>query len=654
MNAKKAPVKKVSAKKTTAKKSAAKKATENKAENHAFQADVSRLLYLVTNALYSEKEIFLRELISNSADACDKRRYHAIKNPELCDEELEIAIIANKDDKTLTITDNGIGMSHQELIDNLGTIARSGTREFMDKLSQSKDSNEKQNLIGQFGVGFYSAFMVAAKVDVISKQPQSNEVWQWSSNGQGTYDISIGDSDKIGTQVILHLHDDDHEYLERSRLQHIIKTYSDHVSFPIHLLTGDDQDEDNDPVNEAGALWTRNKSDITEEQYHEFYRQSSKAFDKPWSINHFRVEGTIAYSALLFIPESAPFDLFNPDRKSQIKLYVNKVFITDDCDEIIPSWLRFVKGIVDSEDLPLNVSREMLQNQPILKQIKKGVVSRILTDVEKRLASFIEGEDNGFDEFWKNFGAVIKEGIYEDNDNRQRILKLSRFESLNQGSIIGLDDYINNMRDGQENIYYITGENRKSVENSPQCEGFRAKNVDVLFLTDPVDEFWLSMATEYEGKKFQSVTRAGNELDSIDNNDDTSSTKKDKKNKDDSKNYDALIERIKDTLGDTVTDVRVSKRLTTSAVCLVADEAGLDMHIERVLRAHKQLDQASKRILEINPNHDVFVSMAKNNDADHSDIIQLLYDQALIQEGEPPRNLTEFSHRLCKTLAASL
>lgn len=655
--AKKSNTKKT-AKKANSKKAASKNTKNAKSETHAFQADVSRLLYLVANALYSEKEIFLRELISNSADACDKRRYVALNDAKMLDEELEISVIADKDAGTLTISDNGIGMSRDELIDNLGTIARSGTREFMDKLANSKNSDEKQNLIGQFGVGFYSAFMVAQKVVVISKKPQSSQAWQWSSvanSDDGAYEITQSDSTRIGTSVTLHLADEEHEYLERARLNHIIKTYSDHISFPIHLLVGDDEDENEDPVNEASALWARNKSDISEEQYHEFYRQNAKAFDTPWSIIHFRAEGNIVYSALLFIPESAPFDLFHPDRKSSIKLYVNKVFITDNCDEIIPGWLRFIKGVVDSEDLPLNISREMLQNQPILKQIKKGVVSKLLSDLEKKANDASENKDNGFVEFWQNFGAVIKEGIYEDSDYRDRLLKLSRFASLRQADIISLDHYIANMQEGQENIYYITGEDRKAVENSPQLEGFAAKNVDVLFFTDPVDEFWLSTAGEYEGKKFQSVTRAGNELDAINNKDsDKKSDDGDKKeHQEDNTDADVLINKMKEILGEDVADVRVSKRLTTSAVCLVADEAGLDMHIERMLRAHKQLNHASKKILEINVKNDVIKALMDNSD-NQDDVINLLYDQALIQEGEPPRDLTQFSQRLSKSLAASI
>jgi molecular chaperone HtpG len=635
-------------KKTTAKKS------KTNTQQHEFGADVSRLLYLVANALYSEKEIFIRELISNAADACDKRRYRALNHPALLDEELEIALIADKEARTLSFVDNGIGMNEDELIANLGTIARSGTKEFMDNVNpKASAEDQKANLIGQFGVGFYSSFMVAKEVTVISRPAGGSEAWQWSSDGQGAYTIAPAQRDKVGTTITLHLHDGEDEYLERARLTHIIKTYSDHVAFPIHLLVGDEQDEDDDPINEASALWTRSKSDITEEQYCEFYRQTARAYDEPWQTIHFKAEGSIVYTGLLFIPQRAPFDLFHPERKSSIKLYVNKVFITDHCEEVLPGWLRFLKGVVDSEDLPLNISREMLQNQPILQKIKKGITSKILSQLERCANAFHDGEDNGFADFWNDFGAVVKEGVYEDHDNRDKILKLCHFHSSQEGGIINLDHYIAHMKDGQEHIYYITGESQAHIENSPQLEGFRAKGINVLFFTDPVDEFWLSQASEYEGKKFISVTRAGSDdLDKIDGGDEAKNNDDDQETSS-QEELDQLVQVIKETLGEHVADVRISKRLTSSAVCLVADDSGLDMHIERMLKAHNQLNQVSKKILEINPNNAVIKNLLKPT-AQRDDVIHLLLDQALIQEGEQPLDLSAFSQRMSQSLSAAL
>lgn len=647
----------------TKKSSAKSKTTGTKSsgpEKRQFQAEVSRLLDIVANALYSEKEIFLRELISNAADACDKLRYEAITTPDLLsgDPDFRIALSIDKDARTLTIDDNGIGMSHDELVENLGTIARSGTSNFVNQLSG--DSKKDVSLIGQFGVGFYSAFMVSDHVDVISRRAGSGEAWQWSSDGKGEFTVTEAEKESRGTTIIVHLKEDQTDYVEPYRIRNIVKTYSDHIAFPVTLIGGETPAEDGaeqaeakpETINSANAIWTRSKSDVDEEQYKEFYHHVSHLGDDPWLTLHFRAEGVIEYSGLLYIPTSQPYDLFHQDRPTKVKLYVKRVFITEECEELLPRWLRFVRGVIDSEDLPLNISREMLQNNPVLSKIKTGVTNRVISELTKKA----ENEPAEYAKFWDTFGAVVKEGLYESFGDREKLLKLARFRSTNGDGLISLEDYVGRMKEGQDAIYYINGNDRDSVSKSPQLEGFRAKGIEVLLLTDPVDEFWMPMIGTFEEKAFKSVTRSGGDLSNIKSDkDDADEKKEETKNTED---IDRLIAALKTNLGDEVKDVRVSSRLTESAVCLVADEGDMDLHLERMLKAHKQLDEESKRVLEINADHGLITKLANLAKADGVDAVRdsafLLLDQALIIEGEPLPDPAAFARRLSTAMQKGL
>src|SRR3984885_9206278 len=468
-----------------------------------FRAEVSRLLDIVVHSLHSEKEIFLRELISNASDACDKLRYEAITRPELTsdDADFKIKIEIDKKGRTLTISDNGIGMTRDELAENLGTIARSGTTAFLEQL---KDKKADINLIGQFGVGFYSAFMIAQEVEVISNKAGSKESWCWRSDGKGKFTIEEADKKSRGTDVIVYLKQGEDEFLEADRLKFIIGKYSDHIAIPI-FIEGEEK-----PANRAAALWLRPKNEITPEQYKEFYHHAAHAFDDAALTIHWRAEGKIEYTGLLFVPGMKPFDLFDPKRQHGVKLYVKRVFITDHAEGLVPPYLRFLRGVVDSEDLPLNVSREMLQNNPMLAKIRQGVTRRVLGDLAKL------GENaEAYGKFWDNFGAVIKEGLYEDADHREDLLKLLRCRSSAAEGLVSLADYKSRMKEGQEAIYYICGENAERLLANPHLEGFKARGVEVLLLTDQVDDFWPPAVGEYDGKPFRSVTRADAELDKI-------------------------------------------------------------------------------------------------------------------------------------------
>src|SRR5438270_1704180 len=458
---------------------------EPKAETRTFQAEVSRLLDIVAHSLYSEKEIFLRELISNASDACDRLRYAALTQPDLAGEDSNFRVVLTPDKgaRTLTVDDNGVGMSHDELIENLGTIARSGTAAFMANLGQDKDKGKDVSLIGQFGVGFYSAFMVAETVDVISRKAGDGAAWRWTSDGKGEFTIEEAEKAARGTTIVLHLRKDDEEFLDPHRLRHIVKTYSDHIALPILLKEGDPKDGGGEEtLNAASALWTRSKSEITPEQYKEFYHHVAHSFDEPWLTLHARAEGKIEYTNLLFVPSSKPFDLFDPQRKNHVKLYVRRVFITDDCQSLLPPYLRFLRGVVDSEDLPLNVSREMLQNNPILSRIKSQLTKRVIGELAKKAAD----ASAEYAKFWDNFGAVLKEGLYEDREHRDELLGLARFRSTTRDELVSLDDYVAAMKPGQDAIYTIHGDNLDVIKKSPQLEGFRARGVEVLLLTDPI------------------------------------------------------------------------------------------------------------------------------------------------------------------------
>jgi molecular chaperone HtpG len=616
-------------------------------EKRSFQAEVSRLLDIVAHSLYSEKQIFLRELISNASDACDRLRYAALTKPELIagDSELRVELTPGKLNRTLTIADNGIGMNHEELVDNLGTIARSGTSAFMQELSG--DARKDMALIGQFGVGFYSAFMVADKVEVLSQKAGEDQAWLWVSDGKGEFTVEPAQKGGRGTTITLYLHADEAEYTDPGRLRQIVTTYSDHVALPIVLDSGGKKET----LNTAAALWTRAKSEITPEQYREFYHHAAHSFDEPWLTLHNKAEGTYQYTTLLFVPGAKPFDLFDPARKAHVKLYVRRVFITDDCPEILPSYLRFLRGIVDSEDLPLNVSREMLQKNPMLAKMRGQITKRVLAEFAKKAK---EAADD-YGKFWDNFGAVLKEGLYEDRENQEALLPLVRFRSTAGDGLVSFDDYVARLKPGQEAIYTITGDNIEVLRKSPQIEGYRAKGVEVLLLTDPIDEFWLPVLGKYKDHPLKSVTRGAADLGKI-------AAPEDRKEQPEPAKDSAVasvIALFKLSLGDAVKDVRASDRLTDSAVCLVADEGDLDMHLERLLKQHNQRSDTAKRILEINPRHPLVARLAvlvgKDGAADAlGDFAWLLLDQARILEGEQLPDPSGFARRMSTVLERGL
>jgi len=615
-----------------------------------FQAETTKLLHIVANSLYSDKEIFLRELISNASDACDRLRYAALTEEALMVDDPDLKILLSVDEKkrTLTIADNGIGMNREELIENLGTIARSGTSAFVDQLTG--DADKDMSMIGQFGVGFYSGFVVADNVTVISHKAGDEHAWEWKSDGLGEFSVAEATREGRGTTITLHLKKDEKEFLEASRIRSIVKRYSDHIAIPVMLVGGGEEGAD-DKINEASALWARNKSDIDENQYTEFYHHVAAAFDEPWSTLHVRAEGKIEYTMLLYIPSTRPFDLFHPDRQSRLKLYVKRVFITDDCDGLIPSYLRFLRGVVDCEDLPLNVSRELLQSSPVLNHIKKALTKRVLSELEKKAKK----KPEEFAAFWGNFGAVVKEGIYEDQDQRERLMKLSRFTTTTtgDGELTSLEDYVGRMKDKQTTIYYITGEDAETVAKSPQLEGYAARGVEVLLLSDPVDDFWVRSVTDFDGKPLKSVTQGGADLDEVAPIEDD----KDKPDAAPEADTTTLIVLLKQELGEAVKDVRLTERLAESPVCLVADESDIDIHLAQLLKAQGQGLGESTRILEINPRHDLIKALAgsaaKPGASERlADAAHLLLDQARILEGEAVSDPSAFAKRMSSVMAS--
>jgi molecular chaperone HtpG len=615
-------------------------------ETRSFQAEVSRLLEIVAHSLYSEKEIFLRELISNASDACDRLRYAALTEPGLAegDTEYRVTLTPDKPARTLTIADNGIGMNREELIDNLGTIARSGTAAFVSQLSG--DARKDMGLIGQFGVGFYSAFMVAEKVEVLSRKAGESQGWRWVSDGRGEFTVEPLPETARGAKIIVHFREGEDEYLDPARLRRIVKTYSDHIGLPIIL----DEGGKKETINTASALWTRPRSEITPEQYKEFYHHVGHSFDDPWLTLHNKAEGVIEYTSLLFVPSTKPFDLFDPERKSRIKLYVRRVFITDEATDLLPAYLRFLRGIVDSEDLPLNISREMLQSNPMVARIRQQLTRRILSELAKKAG---EAADE-YVKFWDNFGAVLKEGLYEDRDHQEELLGLVRFRSTTRDELVSLDDYIATMKPGQDAIYTIHGDSLDIIKKSPQLEGFRARGIEVLLLTDPIDEFWVPSIGRYKEKAFKSATRGGVDLDKI-----PLSEAPEEKRPEPPAKLASLVAIFKLALGEAVKDVRSSERLTDSAVCLVADEGDMDMHLERLLKQHRQLDTASRRILELNPRHKLIerlaASVGEPGASDQlSEFAWLLLDQARIVEGEQLPDPPAFARRLATLLERGL
>ncbi len=622
-------------------------------ERLSFQAEVSRLLDIVAHSLYSEKEVFLRELVSNASDACDRLRYAALTQPELSadDPNLKVRLLVDKDARTLTVADNGIGMNREDLVENLGTIARSGTAAFMKSLegAEKADGKKDVNLIGQFGVGFYSAFMAADKVTVLTRKAGEPHGWRWESDGKGEFTIAEADGLSRGTKIVLHLREGDDEYLDETRLGGIVRKYSDHIAIPILFGEGDDAKA----LNSASALWTRSKSEITADQYKEFYHHVGHAFDEPWLTLHWRAEGALEYTNLLFVPSTKPFDLFDPKRAHRVKLYVKRVFITDAAEGLLPPYLRFLRGVVDSEDLPLNISREMLQHNPMLAKIRAGITRRVLSELAKKAKdSENVAEYNGF---WENFGAVLKEGLYEDYEHRDDILKLLRFRTTAGEELVSLEQYVGRMKEGQDAIYTISGDDLDTLLRSPQLEGFKAKGVEVLLLTDPVDEFWMPSVGVYDGKPFKSVTRGGADLGKIKGAEPEKPEEKAPEGE-----LTDLLALLKLTLSDAVKDVRKSERLTDSAVCLVADDNDMDMHLERLLKQHKQLNgEIGKRILEINPSHALIKRLAeraKGSGATDAleDAAWLLLDQARIVEGEPLPDPAAFARRLAGAMEKGL
>jgi molecular chaperone HtpG len=614
-------------------------------EKLSFQAEVSKLLDIVVHSLYSNKEIFLRELISNASDACDKLRYAALTQPDLLaggSGEFRITLVPDKTARTLTVADNGIGMNRGDLVDNLGTIARSGTTAFLNQLTG--DAKQDISLIGQFGVGFYSAFMVAETVEVITCKAGEAQGWRWSSDGKGDFVVAEEPAAERGAKVVLHLREGEDEFLDGFRLRRIVKTYSDHIALPVVLI--DDGKEET--VNSASALWTRSKSEITAEQYKEFYHHVAHAFDDPWLTLHYKAEGAIEYTGLLFVPSQKPFDIFHPDRKQHLKLYVKRVFITDDCADLLAPYLRFVRGIVDSQDLPLNISREMLQHNPVLAKIRAGLVKRILGELKKKA----DDADGDYPTFWNTFGAVLKEGIYEDFERRGEILDLCRFRTTASDEPISLATYVGRMKEGQDAIFFITGDEPLALKKSPQLEGFVAKGVEVLLLTDPVDEFWPNAVGTFQDKPFRSVTQGTADLSAIKASDGAAEAPPEAAGGDE---VAALIAAFKLALGEEVKDVRASERLTESPVCLVAGEGDVGLHLERMLRQHQQVEQRAPRILEVNPRHALIRRLAadamRDGAADRlADTAWLLFDQARIVEGEVIPDPAAFARRLSKIL----
>ncbi|QHP73910.1 molecular chaperone HtpG [Bradyrhizobium sp. LCT2] len=611
-----------------------------------FQAEVSELLHLMVHSVYSETDIFLRELVSNASDACDKLRYEAIESPALLGEgdALKIRIIPNKTAGTLTIADNGIGMERQELIDHLGTIARSGTKAFVSKLKEAKDG---LGLIGQFGVGFYSAFMVADKIVVVSRRAGESDVWSWTSSGGSGFEIaraSEEDAARVtcGTEIVLHLKDDAKKYLETYEIERIVGAYSDNILFPIELVP-----EEGEPhqINSASALWQRSKSELSAEDYKKAYQQIASAFDDPAMTLHYRAEGRYSYAVLLFAPSTKPFDLFEPSRKGRVKLYVRRVFITDDAD-LLPGYLRFIRGVVDSEDLPLNISREMLQNNPQLVQIRKAVATRVVSELE----GLAEKDAENFAKIWDAFGAVLKEGIYEDFERREKLLALSRFTTTT-GEKRSLKQVVADFKPNQTEIYYLVGDSIERLKSNPRLEAATARGIEVLLLSDPVDAFWTSMPTEFEGKPLKSLSQGDLNLDLIPRVDATDEARKDEPEADEA----ATIAVIKAALGERVSDVKASTRLTSSASCLVADSQGPSRELERIL-SQQNRGMRTKPVLEINLRHPMVGAITKAQAGSKAvdDLSLLLLEQAQILDGELPEDPAAFAARLNRLVLQGL
>ena len=625
-------------------------ATTTQPDTHQFAAETARVLHLMIHALYTNRDIFLRELISNASDACDKLRFESQTNQALLGDQPDLAIKLSIDPKanTLTIEDSGIGMNRDDLIANLGTIAKSGTGEFLERLSG--DTTKDVNLIGQFGVGFYSSFMVADKVTVTSRKAGEGDAWQWESDGMGTYKITPAAERSRGTRITLHMKPEAKEYLDRHRLGHIAGTYSDHIGFPITLT---DAEGVTHTLNEGSAIWTKPKAQVTDEQYQEFYRHVAHSPEKPWAVLHNKAEGKVEYTNLLYIPGIKPFDLFHPERKRRVKLYVKRVFITDEGIELVPAYLRFLRGVIDSADLPLNISRETLQKSAILDTIRDSVTSRVLGELKKRA----EKDMDDYTSFWENFGGVVKEGLCEGTAPRDKILECCAFYTrTSPDKLMTLAEYKKNMCEGQEAIYYLTGDSLNALKTSPQLEGFAARGIDVLLLTDHVDDFWTNVTQKFGDMPFRSVMKAGADLEKFPVEGDAA---KPEETPEQQADIATLTEAMKTLFGDAVRDVRTTKKLSETPICLSVGEGDMDMRMERFLADHKQLPKRAAKIVEINPTHPVIQSLATRVagagiTTDTEDALWLLYDQALIAEGEPVTDTAAFARRLSQFLARGL
>lgn len=621
-----------------------------------FDVEVGKVLNLMINSLYANKDVALRELISNAADACDKLRYLSTQSADLLKdgEELKISITTDKAKKLLIIQDNGIGMNREELIQNLGTIARSGTENFIKSLTGDKTKDVQ--LIGQFGVGFYSGFMISDKIQVISRKFDADETFEWESDGSSNFNIAQAEETlPRGTKIILHLKDEASDFLDRFHIKHVVQTYSDHINLKIEFIPENlEAGAKIETLNSAVALWTLPKESITSEQYQAFFKHISHLPGDPFMVIHNKVEGLATYTNLLFVPSTKPFDLFHPDRKPSVKLYVKKVFISEDLD-LVPAWMRFLRGLIDSDDLPLNVSRETLQHNLAIEKIKKSVINKVLSELKNKASK----DEDEYQIFWNNFGAVLKEGLCESGEFREKILDLCRFySSKSPDKLISLADYLGRAKVGQDKIFYLTGESVEKIKSSPQLEIFLQKDIEVLFLTDAVDDFWMTVALPYKEKDFQSITRHDIELDKIDKE-----PKKDGEDEEEPEKikdvtasaFENLTKFMKETLGDKVKDVRISKKLTNSPVCLAVDSMSMDIRMERYLLDQKQIVSGSAKILEINPDNaivkrlnDEIASDDKRENAKES--VQTLFDLACIIEDEPISNAKDFSRRVEKLM----
>ncbi len=635
---------------------------DKQVETHGFEAEVGRLLDLVVHSLYSEREIFLRELVANAADATDRRRFESLTQPELAPPEAaKVKILPDKPGRLLTIADDGIGMTREEMISNLGTIARSGTRAFGETLAAAKPE-DRPSLIGQFGVGFYSAFMVADRVEVTSRKAGTDAAWTWASDGRGGYTIAPATRETPGTDIVLHLKADADEYLDPTRLEAVVRKWADHITLPITIA----QDGKDLPANEGTALWRKPKSEVSEQAYTEFYRHIGNMFDKPWTVLHWRAEGAMEFYALLFIPGMKPFEPVEHERTSKVRLHVRRMFITD-AAELLPPWLRFVQGVVDTEDLPLNVSREMLQTTPVLARIRRAVTNRVLTELKSKAKASdardaaakdgetAEGEtaetDTGaetddYASFWENFGSVLKEGVWEDSEHRAELAPLMRFKSTAVEGWTSLADYVARMKDGQEAIYYLAGDDTAVLARSAQLEGFRARGVEVLLLADSIDAFWPDRLAEFEGKPIRSATRGVADLSKLAAPDGVDGEAID---------AEALVTALKAALSGEASDVRTTDRLVDSAVVLAAGNAGPDLQMQRLMRRAGRASFSAPPVLEINPRHKLIAALAATLAAggDITEQAGLLLDLARVQDGELPRDPAGFARRIEAALATS-